>query len=566
MTLNAGILKYNDYEFSPRSHVRVASEIVYAEDERTAIYHRHRITVTDIVVPSAGHLSTSLNMGELKSKLSEVGAPLEFKDKGWGFDLMINIPGEPERDVEFGPKPRIITWNPIGHTQSCEITWECEVCVPVCLGGSPSYDGLASFVYDMTFAIDERAYTTRTITGHLIIAMTRKDGDRYAIPDSADNYRNLINIDKPDNFIRSQDYRISADKRRLDFTIIDKEQESRNPYPPGVLAIEAEHQINYNRRKMSQFPNTISMQLALVPDASANLAWQIFRQFVFSRLQQFTDANPEKWYFLTSLDVVESVFKNQFAFRVSYTVISKIDTFLADCMIFAPMPATTGNTVPGATTQSPWTWDRFAASINAAGNDGIAKLRHTPSMDRIIDLCDGASPPTGGQGGSPATVPPPTTYATFTNTSNPDPLVSWLEFDASLTEETYHEADLYSVTLGPSQLNEKDFDPNDIDDGPAGFDEDEIERKIAQGPPSMTYRWQGYAERAGRPIPNPGILTIGGIRLIPTKERKIVRKVIGTFFGVTVYGMAWDIIYRVEERPTTSSPAVPNPAEPGTTI
>jgi hypothetical protein len=545
--IDEGILEYNGHRFSPRSHVRVSSEIVYSEDERTAIYHRHRITVDDIVVPSDGHLSTSLNMGQLRSQLSEVGRPLTLKDKGWGYDLQVNVTGEEMRDVEFGPKPRILTWSPIGHTQAAEITWECETCIPVCIGGIPAYSGLASFVYDMSFSIDERGYTTRTVTGHILIAMTRDAADHRNIPDSADQYRDIINVGKPDNFQRvTQDYRLSADKRRLDFTIVDRELESRNAWPEGVLAIEAEHTTNYVRRNQATVLNSISMQCALAPDQESVRAWEIFKMLVNSRLTKVNQSSGGPSYFLMSLDVIENIFKNQFAFRITYKILEvNPENYLVSCDMFATVPTD---------------WHTWTNSIEGSVDErGIAGLEHTKEMDRIVDLCDGASPPTYG-GSAPPTIPPKTDAVVFRNTVPPNPVVSWLVFDASLTEETYNR-DLYSVTLGRSTLNEQEFDPNLIDDGPAGVDEDALERKIAEAGVHMRYRWKGYAERAGYKIPNPGVLTIGEIELIPTKERKIARRQIGLFFGVPVYAIAWDIVYVVKERPNVGDVAIGLPAD-----
>ncbi len=86
-------------------------------------------------------------------------------------------------------------------------------------------------------------------------------------------------------------------------------------------------------------------------------------------------------------------------------------------------------------------------------------------------------------------------------------------------------------------------------------------RRIADAPPGMKWRWKGYAVRVGFPIPNPGILNIGGIELVPTGKRKIRRKDMGWYFGQKVYGMSWDIIYEVKQRPTVVEEPVEKPDE-----
>ncbi len=433
-----GILSYNGYQFSPRSHITVRSEIVYDDADRTTMYNRHVISVSEIVTPSSGQATTGDRMSDIRSRLSSAGKALIFRGKGFGIDLAVNVDPSGVRDVAFGPKPRISTWEPIGHNQAAMMTWECEVNLPCC-EESLLAQGLASLNFDMAFAIDERGFTTRTVSGSWTIAMTRAGGNDRLIDKTADAFRNSINIDKPANFQRlSQNYQLSQDKRRMDFAIVDKEIEARNAWPAGVLNIQARHETSYSRRQMGKFPNTIQMRCALTIDQPASRAWEIFAALCTQRLARVleTQGSSAQSYIITEIEAVEDIYGNEFAFRLSYDMLrSNLNRFLVDSGIFLPTEET---------------WDGYAAQADlVTTNRGIANLSHQPSMDRIVDLCDGTTPPNGGQGGGPPSYPPPTTFVVF-RTPQPAPSASFWKFEATLDEITDHRSLNYS-TLGKAK-------------------------------------------------------------------------------------------------------------------
>ncbi|MEL7336614.1 MAG: hypothetical protein AAFN70_10485, partial [Planctomycetota bacterium] len=425
-----GILKYNGYTFGPHSHVRIETTMVESDDGRTISHHKHLITVQAIITPNDGQTSTDQSLESIRNTLSVQGQHLVVQGKGWG-DIDVNGASTGLRDVEFGPKPKVIRWTPVGHDQAAEITWQVETCVPACEDGISV--GIMGFVFEMSFALNRKGYTTRTVNGHLKIAMTRSGRN---IPDTADAYRDQINVVGPDNFRRDrQDFRLSSDKRTLNFSIVDSEIESRNPYPAGCTEIRAEHSVEYARRRGKRHDNRIAVQISLAPDQPALRAWEVFRLIVNSRLENagIEEEQSHKPY-INGLTATEDIFGDTYAFAVDYELTAKISELFTATGIFSQLPTTSFN------------WADWKSSMAfAEGNRGRAELFHIPQMDRIVDLCD-SNLGGGGYGSSTPLLPPIGNPPTLCN-ETPSPENSWLRFHHHLTEETTH-SKIFKTTLG----------------------------------------------------------------------------------------------------------------------
>jgi hypothetical protein len=538
-------ITYNGFTFSKLSHLKIHTELVYDDAGRTVVRHLHKIRVSTIL--SGEGFSTDSKMINARQLLTKVGGRLIIRGHGAG---TIDVNGI-NRDVAFGPKPRVLVWEPIGGSAACEVVWECEASVSPCSQNPFADSGLAELNYEMSFDVDAAGFTRRTVSGHLEIAMTRVG---RGIPDTADAYRETIMVPKPSHFKRvSQNYSLSKDKRRLNYTIVDEEIRSKNPWPEGVVGIKAEHALSYSRRQL-RFPNTIQAIITLAKDQPPSRALIIFEAIVRQRLRGLSfaaegppspnsDANVA---ILMGFDYREDLFGYEYAFRVDYEISTRLDRIIIASNLYQPLGGS---------------WVNWAASMNQVESSrGFANLKHIASMDRIVDLCDEGSSNTSPNDPGPRRTP----LGQLPGLTNVCPLPenSWLEFDASLIEQTDARM-IFKTTLGEAQMNEKKFDPAAVDDQPNEIDLGDIESTIANAAPEMRWRWQGKAKRVCYKIPNPGILQVGEVQLIPDGRKRIKRKLEGYYFGVPVYQMFWDIPYRVKKRPNRAKEDIAvNPAEP----
>ncbi len=544
-------LSYNGYTFSDRSHIDVSTEPVYDDSDRSVTYLKHMITVQAIVIPEDGSGAsagtTANTMQDIRRRLTKPGQRFSLTDSGFGPDIVIgNIGTNAVNDVNFGPKPRMISWKPIGNTVSAEVTWQCEVCIPDC--EFAGYEGVASFHYSVRFSLTDRGHTTRTTSGHLEIAAHRKGvitDDVYSgtreISDSADNYRHLINVTKPANFKRQQDYELSADKRRLRFTIVDTEIQSPNAYPPGVSIIEGNHRVRTNKYSRTTAQNSINVSIQLDRDQPKIMAWEIFRAIVNKRISHPIAAGLTVMF--EDLEIDEPLFAFRLQFSLSYRVIGEeIRKILTSLGLYRSLG---------------YSWETWAATRELVeGERGLAQLSHDESQDELVDLCTQGSLPAIG-GDSLTVLGPDSAYQGLCN-EKPDPEKSYVHFEATLIDETEANS-VTTYTLGEVDVQNNTFDPADPLATLNNVEATDIEAVIAEAAPGQRFRWKGYMERMGYPIPTPDILQVGDVTLKRVGKGKVGRKLKGVYFCQRVYSAAWNILYEVTERPQSADGGIDDP-------
>lgn len=526
-------LQYNGYTFNDLTNIFINADMVYDDAERTVKYHRYKLrAITTIYAePRDGYCGEHFR--RIRQRLSKAGQSLSLNHPAFGPPLLINV-SEVVRDVEFGPKPRVLSWNPIGDTNAAEVVWEVEFCLPTCDGdGNVRYGGIAGFNYGITYNIDTFGYTTRVVSGYIEIAMTRIGGTQ--IPDTADAYRENIYVPHLVNFEREHNYSLSPDKRRLEFSIIDREIRSPNAYPGGVVKIRASHRVGWSRRSLATLPNTISATIELDKHQPRSRAWEIFRAIVTDRTRYATGSAKV---FFEGIEVDEDIYGNAISFSLAYrTYINDERGALAH--IFSST---------GLFERPPGDWVEWSNSrLTAQSIRGNAGLRHNKAEDIVFDLCTTLVPPQESYQYN-AYPQPPSSYLRLCN-PRPAPNQSWLRFDASITSIEDVPA-VEQITIGRDDLKGRDFDPAD----PTAFngitdEEEEIIRFIEEAPAGLRFQWTGYAERVGWDIPKPDRLTFGGVTLKRIGAGYFRKKLIAVHMCQPLYGAAWNLTYVVDKRP-----------------
>lgn len=529
---------YNGYAFGPYSHVNVSAEMVPDDADRTVLYHRYKIRVETTIVAEAQDAYVGEHFRRIRQLLSKAGQALTIDHQGFGPRLDINN-GSPGFggvfDVAFGPKPKILSWEPVGATNAVEVTWECEFNLPTCAGaGGVRFTGLMAFNYSVSYRIDRGGYSTRTITGYLRIAMTRQVGSN-AIPDSADAYRDVVIVPKPINYEREWSWNISLDKTRADFTITDTQIKSPNAYPPGIVAIRANHRVGWSRRSLATLPNTIRASITLSPFQARGLAWDVFRNIVKSRMD--VTLAQGKRVFLDSLEVEEDIYGDTISFSLGYKI------------YFGPGESAIGEIFTGTALFLPVSqdWASWSQSLDTVQhNRGTSKLKTNPTDDQIFDLCvTDVLPALPDYQVVP--FPAPTTYFKFCN-EKPPASHSYLRFEQGVVAAENNPA-ISQVTVGPDDRTMQPFDVTEVNPklgvaNPAAG----IQRFVESAAAGLEFEIIGYAERVGYPIPEPGNLSVGGRALIRLGEGQFRQKFLGRHFCQPVFGASWRQRYVVEQR------------------
>ncbi len=554
-----GTLSYNGYTFDGASSVKVDVEFVRDEADRTVIYNRHVIQVRTFISDSA---STDGQLENIKARLSHQGAAFSFINRGFGDDLVVNSAGGVGlRDVKWGPKPELLHWEPVGAAGACEVIWRVTVCVPTCGNGlSDRTSGVMAYNFSVDMALDVRGLSTRVIAGYIEIAQTRLAKN---VPDCADNYRNLIQPDLPLGFQRDQQWSVSADKSRVNFTINDRQLPTKNPYPNQVTNIRGNHRAAWRRGPHAAFLfNSISLDIELALSASQAFAYSLFGQLVKARVD-FAARNGMVA-FIDEVVADEDIFGLSSSFGCSYRLLTNLGDLLGKSQNDS---ANTNQSIPTNTFDLARTgmwqavgtdWRYWKSSMRVVqSNRGLAGLIIPAQNDVIVDLCDAGTTigvPTDNQKTQPK--PSGTLSPVFQN-KKPQPRQSYLTYRqrAAIRHQKYinRQKPLQSSTKPSS--NGDMMSPEGMTFNATGANSSitpspDVLQESGTGSYQVAY--VGYAERVGYEIPRPNITSIGGQTPVESESTFILEQT-GVVFGVPVFRAEWQMIYELPNNPSQVS-------------
>ncbi len=537
------MIRYNDWEFSPAASLLITNEFISDDADTITTCHKLMITVKDFVVPSSTCGIIEDEMEDIKSRLGRKGMALILGNVGYGTSLIVNDPGETGStwDIKAGPKPRVVSWEPIGNTASAHITWQCEVNLSPCLS---NFEGVSEFNYSIIHSLNDRGYTTATKSGYLRIAQSSIEGvqDPFAqskLSDTADRYRDEITnkFNKPINYKREQSFHLSSDFSRVDFVITDREIESPNAYPEGVVSISAPTRSRFRLPQAGESANTtISVNLELAADQPRVRAWEIFDAIVTERTKRFSGSILESR-IVRDLEVSEDYFSHRYSFTMVMTSVAPLFAHMSAIGYFSPIPLN-------------WIdWDNSMATVKA--NRGFANRHHIAdgANPQLFNLCDadGLEEPAGYAIQEP---PDKTIYKLCSEAPNPEE--SWFDQDAMLIECPEIES-TYQTTYGRADVVQKEFDPSNSDYGNGtliGVENPDYEVHYSDSPPVQRFIWKGRIKRIGYPIAPIGKTMIGDKVAKVVGTPYFTSRLIGYMFCLPVYEAVWNVGLVVVETPT----------------
>lgn len=603
-----GTLSYNGIPFGPLTRSKIDAKPVYDQAGRTVAYVEYTLSITSYILPQSLQGTTDGNMVQVRQLLTQPAGALHYDDSvaqggstgfgsvASGFPLSINTgqnnPGGFQiQDVVWGPKPQLIRMQPVGSSQCWLIEWTCQVAIPECL--SAKYAGvIMALNYDARFHIDSDGYTTRIITGYLEIPMTRANVNSRALPDIADAYREQINLPPVPGFRREQDYHISLDKRRLDFSFVDTELPV-DGLPRDVTAASGRHRIQSPSKTFRGFwTGHLSASYTVARNVPKSETWDIFMALLIDRLAltQINGKFPDGLLFV-ELVIDEGLYENSkvTSFDLTYLFTSTAGDFLADSKLWRQLPNTNA-----------FSWTQSMINDNVFVPRGSAGMKMLPTDDMILDLClsqpafpnDNSSIPQASQpeqGLGPVTMDPnhswlhyecelrtkhepgrlrhkplPTSPGTNSMTLENPAIISDSGIDP-LTGKPYQGPDATGGTDGPISSLDPTFNvpnstnyTNDTGIALAGAlsgnpPADIVQQRVT---PSITVVLSGMAIRANNHIPYPTLQKIGATKpdgsdaITPViDDQDVTQECVANWAGVPIYMATWELEYIVPSLP-----------------
>jgi hypothetical protein len=233
MLPDLGAVAYDTVTFDVLKHTKITGTCVYDSSGRTVKYMTYKLEVEGVIVLPDGSQAKNTNTiwQNIRQVLTHPGKGLRYIGRGFG-DVRVNVAGFPVRDVNWGPKPNLLYFQPLGGGLSAIIRWEVEFSIPEChcltsprSGGTPQatnrpQGSLLEFTYDSNVSYDEDGYAQVILSGTLEIPLTWGNNTRQ-MQDTVDIYRQqyLNNPPTIDDFkVTGREFKVDKNKKIIEWS------------------------------------------------------------------------------------------------------------------------------------------------------------------------------------------------------------------------------------------------------------------------------------------------------------------------------------------------------------
>ena len=562
---------YNGITFpSPLTHLRISSRSVFDDAQRTIKYVSYTLELEAVL--ASGNAGTSFTVAAYQQKLQEPGRRLTVSNTGF-FEVDTQLFNA---DVEFGPKPRLLSWEPLGAHLAARVFWVCEFAISPCVLGelNVSYPGipggtgqLAAFNYVVGYSISADGLSARSVTGFLETWLDRINGSRLTSR-TADDYRFLIKPTVPLGFRRvRQEFTLSQDRRRLDFAIVDEEIDSDRPLAGGAVQMQVRQRVGADAEKkggMNVWDGEFTGTIKIDRGRSQSDAWVIFLITIRERLKWIKDHSfAGGGVMLLGLEFDEEIFGRTASFALRYRQFTTLDGILEASGLWQSVPGTD--------------WGLYRTSLQQAWSErGHAQLRYNPGQDVIIDLCGGEGNVQEESYALPPAQPPLPPPRQALGVSCPPREASFIDYDNRLMTRWSRKTMIHQM-LKTGTIPAEVGAPGAFADNAnrAKFPSMVANDKIFQKglPTFVEVVMMGRAVRFGYPIPRPRFhdVPLPGLPDVVFHESSerdtFSQRVIGKSGDCKIYEAHWRMSYFVEGDMTGKLiPIAPNHQVGGTFI
>lgn len=567
-------VSYNGYSFPVERQYSIQWEDVYDDADRKVIAKRGLLTITAVVtaaLPSV--LKTTVT--NIDCVLSKPGKTLAITNTGLTDISIAN------GDLKWGPKPRKLSWTPLGGNCAAEFTWECEIYVDPCCGGA--LQRLMALNMTATYSADYRGLIKRTLRGYLQTYQRSIDAGSISYP--VDQLWAANHPPVPKKFQRMGVERtISNDNTRLDFVIADEEIEAPNGLPPGI--VKASMPIFIRNAKPQSFKSwniQVSGSFEVAPNYP--LDWG-FRRWILmvadytahwsnnrtgdvqtNYASIITDpdsavplaplmlggtSDGKTTLLMNSLSWGRDVFTRASEFEASFLLIRDLSSLVSGIW----------SKVPGVD------FDQWQTSMAATwASYGGSNIQDNASRDVLVTMC--SSPSSQGKPAVASSESSGGDENTDVDNSGITYGTSWQEYENRIesTSKQYYNYHSVSQNYLPSVASSGANNPHFASGGSGALinsapNVSSVQANIIEynGSPQVTVTMAGYAKRVKWQPEIPQLLSVG--QAIPREVNRWTSgmKEVGQCGDAKIYWIAWRITYMIDSAGVNDLrvPAPPN--------
>lgn len=579
MSIDPGTLYYNGFLFPPHISANVVSRPVQDSTGRFEKYIEFSLEVEFFLYPGADeggpdapgsstketrsvpgitnsysafiteNADLDVSFPNVRKLLTEDAGDLIFSNKGYGNDIFIaSYPlAGTYRDVNYGPKPKLLEWEPVGGNKAVKVRWRVDSTYAECLQASNEVNNVAEFSYGVNWSINASGELTRTINGQVEISVPRVSAaNKFVLRDHADRHRDRIRFPVIPGFRREQDFNLTPDRKFLIFTFTDTEIPSENPYFEHMVDMRVNHTVrNAGGVVGTQWMSDITGSITIAPGQKRVLMWLAFKQIFLDRFNLLKDESrtldgydpgtttSHVWW--TSFSVTEELFGRSMQFSASYTYAANLSEVLQKSGLWRPVPNVS--------------WARHSASMSQAGGPHHIRGQGGPEHffqgenEAMISLC----------GPQDSTFFAPVAGSrTLEEALNPDKCDDNKDYicfepEVQLIEDS---GGVAHYPLGGLRGVPHPWSPSFVGTGLAVGS---TVAALLQSRHSDKYRvvFSGRAIRAGHTIPRPNLESYGGQKAHLCGKFDFKHKLIQNVEGCKTYAARWRGVYVLEGKPTT---------------
>jgi hypothetical protein len=542
---------YNGVQFGTYSNFSASMQPIRDEAQRTVICLHFQIKAK-VVVTTSDNPTTDTTLLTMQRMLSEDGGRLIISGVGLG-NIDVNAPGGSVWDVNWGPKCTMGEWTPLGSNIAAQVDVTIDTWIPVCESAVYRSEVMA-FNYDIDWSILD-GLTSRTIAGYLEIPITRWNGQAArTVPDQADAYRDRLDFTVPIGFRRRPArYHLSADRKRLDFSITDEEVESDLSPPEGVIEIQC-RQTTENDKPLSfvTWVGSISTTARCARGVRRADVMAAILKDIRDRLNKIIlGAKPNGNGNVTNLLLrkirfVEEWYAREIGVDVQYWFSGDIQTVMAQSGMWTTVPSND--------------WNKWRTSMDKTWSiRGHAELAYNASDDAIIDLCTRQTARLIASDGTPPMLRAGTLNSLF-GVGKPSPNETWIDYRTNLVHQRNEGTVKHKLSqaLEPQKIAAKEWLNPDTTSAPRiGVREglDDVVQSIST--PSYKVFLVGTATRVGVRIPKPELLRVNGADVTKHGQDTFLESPVGNTPAGTIYKAIWAqeyVAYNATESDLDSGP------------
>lgn len=426
--LRGADVSYNGFVFPPQTKCKVTVVQEYTKDQRAVKYLTVALTIeaiitpySETVVPGANSPGITLDddMESIKERLSQPCQILSFNLQGFGNFFVQGVPshvsgyslGDSVFDVDYGPRPQVLDWEPIAGSIAARIQWLVVTRIPAC-SSKLGNEGVLDFTYEMAWNIDDAGFFSRTVTGTIEVARTRPANEGGVDAGTSINLATDIGFyDRMvkgltdvfpilGGFTRNESFKLESNKKFFSFTFTDTEIPSPTPIPHGALNIQMSESLSSALGGGSfekwnwAFSGSVNVYNSKAPgqDITQNkrLVFDAFFIILHDRLSRVraqvvkTKNSSKKTTFTrvayaipSSIQISSEIFGTGMSFNITYNLICPPGTLLEATGMFDAVRSINSGV---------YTWDSWRAHYVDSGT----RLRYPniiPGVDAVVDLC-----------------------------------------------------------------------------------------------------------------------------------------------------------------------------------